>query len=239
MKYLIYLRVSTEKQEESGLGIEAQQAACIEYIKRNGNHPYKIFKDEAVSGSVPLEDREGLSDALENLNKGDILLVSSRDRLGRDVIHNAIAEREVEKKGCRLIAVNSDDSLMDAGMSRLMKTVADAFAQYEKYQISKRTKAALAAKKARGERIGHVPYGYELCKTSKKLVICPSEAKILKAMYSYRRDHKLGFRGVSVRLNDIGYRNRDGALWNHGSTSRLYVNWLKICEDDPVLAESL
>lgn len=232
--YIIYLRVSTEEQKRSGLGLEAQEKYCMDYISKYPGE-YAIYKDEAVSGGLKLEDREGLNAAIEALKPGDVFLVSSRDRLGRDVVQNAIAEREIEKKKCKLVTCNQDDSNMDEGIARLMKTMIDAFAQYERYQISKRTKAALARKKAKGERIGHVPYGFRL-DDNKNLVVNEDEAATLKRMYQLRTGECLPFREIAHVLNSEGYRNRSTSKrlsppWNHGSTSRVWSNYTKIYGD--------
>lgn len=224
LRYIIYIRVSTEEQKKSGLGLEAQEKYCMDYIAKNGERPIIFFKDEAVSSGLRIEDREGLNQAIDALQPGDIFLISQRDRIGRSVVENAILEREINKKGAKLITVNQDDSNMDAGIATLMKTMMDAFSQYERYIISKRTKAALAAKKARGERIGRVPYGYSLDE-NKRVVVNPIESSIVKQIYHYRNKEHLPFRSIANRLNAAGYRNRNGGEFTHGATNRLLANY--------------
>jgi DNA invertase Pin-like site-specific DNA recombinase len=82
-----YLRVSTEAQAESQLGLEAQQAAIEATATRLGLPLVETFTDSAVSGGLALEHRPALVAALDALGEGDALIVSKRDRLGRDVLH--------------------------------------------------------------------------------------------------------------------------------------------------------
>jgi site-specific DNA recombinase len=238
MKYVIYIRVSTEEQKKSGLGVAAQEKSCLDYIARNQQHPYVIFKDEAVSSGLRLEERKGLMDAVDCLQSGDILLVHSRDRFGRNIRENAILEYEIKKKGCSVVAVNMNTSDLDDGIAQLMTTIVDAFAQYERYLISRRTKAALARKKAKGERVGHIPYGFML-DSNKVLTVNPQEQETLKRMYYLRKVEGLPFRRIASILNAEGYRNRpttnrQNGHWNHGSTSRVWVNYEKLSPQVPI-----
>lgn len=57
MKYVIYLRVSTDQQTESGLGLEAQRQICQKYVIENGNHESIEFVDEGLSGALSIEKR--------------------------------------------------------------------------------------------------------------------------------------------------------------------------------------
>src|SRR5690606_27053025 len=100
-RYLIYLRVSTDKQESSGLGIEAQRYACTEYIARAGGELHAEYVD-IVSGTDrkrrELDQRPQLVEALAALKRDDVLIVAKRDRLGRDPYINCMIERMVEKR---------------------------------------------------------------------------------------------------------------------------------------------
>src|SRR5262249_54597021 len=80
-----YIRVSTEQQAESGFGMDAQ-AASITAASRLCVALSRTFTDAAVSGSLGVEERRVLLDAIAALQRGDVLLVAKGDRLGRDVI---------------------------------------------------------------------------------------------------------------------------------------------------------
>lgn len=222
MKYVIYTRVSTEDQAKSGLGLDAQRNACLQYIERNGGGEWLEFCDEAVSGALRMEDREELTNALAALEKGDILLIARRDRLGRDVIHNAIIEREIIKKKAKIISVSQDNEFMDAGMSQLMKTVLDAFAQYERYEIRRRTKLALHEKKKQGKRVGYIPYGYRL-RDETYLERNPDEQIIVEKMVKWK-DLGHSLREIAEHLNQEGNLNREKGEWSHVSIYKILKN---------------
>src|SRR5690349_19214592 len=83
---IAYLRVSSDQQAESGLGLEAQEIAVRAAAGRIGLELEKVCVDAGVSGGLAIEDRPVLLDAVVSLRRGDVLLVAKRDRLGRDVI---------------------------------------------------------------------------------------------------------------------------------------------------------
>jgi site-specific DNA recombinase len=229
MRYLIYLRVSTEEQKKSGLGIDAQLKTCLDYVKKHPR-PYLVYKDEAVSSTLRMEDREQLTIAIDSLQKGDILLVSNQDRLSRVLMEGAILQYEIEKKGCRLVSVAEDYSGMDAGTATLMTSMIRAFAEFERYRIAQRTKKALQAKLARGERLGHIPYGFVL--KDKKLEIEPYEADALRRMNNMRKK-SLSFRDIASKLNEEGIKPRrvskkSSGQWTYGAVCRVIKNYKKI-----------
>src|SRR5580693_3786511 len=162
IRVVIYLRVSTDEQAESGLGLEAQLAACKAMAARMGWEVVVILED-AMSGGLPLEKRTILMDALAELGKGDVLLVAKRDRLSRgDMMTTAMIEAAVQRAGARVVSAAGEGTESDDPASVLMRRIIDAFGEYERLLIKARTRAALRAKKARGERYGQVPYGRRL-----------------------------------------------------------------------------
>src|SRR5688500_7351522 len=93
-----YLRVSTDEQRDSGLGLEAQRTAIEAAATRQGLRIRATFDDAGLSGALPLATRPGLLQALNVLQRGDVLIVAKRDRLGRDVIGVATFEAAAAKK---------------------------------------------------------------------------------------------------------------------------------------------
>ncbi len=152
-----YLRVSTAEQGASGLGLEAQQAAIAATAARLGVPLAAACVDAGVSGGLPLEQRPALIAALDQLQPGDVLVVAKRDRLGRSVLNVALIERLVSRKGARVVSCAGEGSDDDGPTSLLMRQIIDAFSQYERELIRHRTRAAMAAKRRRGEWLGHCP----------------------------------------------------------------------------------
>jgi DNA invertase Pin-like site-specific DNA recombinase len=142
MTHIAYYRVSTDRQGQSGLGLEAQQAAVAEFL---GHAPSLEFV-EVESGRNA--DRPQLALALaEAKRSGATLIVAKLDRLARDVkMILAIVDSGVV---VRFIDLPDIDTGTATG--RLILTVMASLAEFEARRISERTKDALAAKKARGE----------------------------------------------------------------------------------------
>src|SRR5690242_17976887 len=101
---LAYLRVSTDKQADSGLGLDAQRASVTAAAARLKLAITSVFIDAGVSGALALADRPVLMEAVTALKRGDVLLVAKRDRLGRDVIEVAMIERLIGKRGARVVS---------------------------------------------------------------------------------------------------------------------------------------
>jgi len=218
MAYIAYLRVSTQGQAESGAGLDAQYSSCVAYAERQGAQVAGCYRDEGVSGAYGLDKRPALLEAIDTLKKGDTLLVAKRDRLGRDPIHVAMIERAIERKQARIVSAAGEGTEANDPASILMRRMIDAFAEYERLIIGARTKAALQAKKARGERVGHVPFGYQVNEAN-QLSECPQEQWIL-AEINILRASGLSLREIADELNVRGIYNR-GNKWNHVAVKRV------------------
>jgi DNA invertase Pin-like site-specific DNA recombinase len=225
MRVIIYLRVSTDEQAESGLGLEAQLAACKAIAARMGWEIVVVLED-TMSGGLPLEKRTILMDALTMLRKGDILLVAKRDRLSRgDQMTTATIEAFVTKTGARIVSAAGEGTESDKPENVLMRRMIDAFAEYERLIIKSRTRAALLAKKARGERTGQVPYGCRLTGSgtpSKKsgkptgLEADQVEAAAV-ALIVELRSAKTSLRAIASELDRRQIPTKSGRPWKHST----------------------
>jgi len=233
MRYIIYLRVSRDSQEESGLGLDAQRHGCRNWISKQPLQGEILEFTDIITGTdrkrKELTERLGLLEALSNLSAGDVLIVLKRDRLTRDSYLNCLIEREIEKKKATLVCANGEAD-GDEPHDIFLKRMLDAVAEYEALLISLRTKSALARKKARGERMGTVPYGYSLI--NKELVINPTELENLRLIYNMRRKKKMSFRDIANEMNNREIKprlvNRLSTKWTHGSIGRLWNHYPKI-----------
>lgn len=209
-----YLRVSTSEQAGSGFGLNAQAAAITETAARVGLTLGGTFTDAGLSGGLPIEQRPALLAALDACRRGDALIVAKRDRLGRDVLNVAMIERLAERKGARILSAAGEGTDDDGPTSILMRQIIDAFGQYERALIRARTKAALRAKRARGERVGTVPFGYQLAADGRTLKPNAAEQRVLSIVAECRA---AGFtlRQIADELNRQGYFTRRGSSWRH------------------------
>jgi DNA invertase Pin-like site-specific DNA recombinase len=207
---IVYLRVSTDRQAESGLGLAAQRASIHTTAQRLGLSVTRVFEDAGTSGSLAIEDRPVLLDAVAMLKRGDTLIVAKRDRLGRDVIAVAMIERLVSKRGARIVSAAGEGSDSDDPAGVLMRRIVDSFAEYERALIAARTRAALAAKRRRCERIsGLIPFGFRLGEDGRTLLAHDGEQAIL-CLIRDRRAAGCSLRVLSEELNRGGLRTRAG-----------------------------
>jgi DNA invertase Pin-like site-specific DNA recombinase len=207
-----YRRVSTAEQAGSGLGLDAQEAAIAAAAARLELPLTATFTDAGVSGGLALAQRPGLLLALEAIRKGDVLIVAKRDRLGRDVLNVAMFERLAERKGARIVSAAGEGTDTNDPTSRLMRQIVDSFAEYERAIIRARTRAALAVKKARGERVGGIPFGYQLAEDKRLLQPYPPEQRALAVLRELRAAGYT-YRAIAQELNRQGFRSRTGGPW--------------------------
>jgi DNA invertase Pin-like site-specific DNA recombinase len=193
-KAIGYVRVSSLEQAKSGLGLADQRKKIRRAAKRLGLELEEILSDGGKSGDLPAEERPGLLEALGGLEKGDVLLVAKRDRLGRDVEELVLVERNVRKTiKARIVSAAGEGTESDDPDSVFMRRMIDAFAERELALIRARTKAALQIKKERGERVGTIPFGAKLGADGKTLINCMEEQRVI------RRVFKLEEKGLSQR----------------------------------------
>jgi len=216
IRAVIYLRVSTDEQQESGLGLEAQLAACKAIADRNGWEIVMILED-AMSGGLPLAKRTVLLDALTALTRGGILLVAKRDRLSRgDMMTTAMIEAAVKRAGARIVSAAGEGTESDDPASVLMRRIVDAFGEYERLLIKARTRAALLAKKARGERYGQVPYGHRLAGDGVRLEADQAEAETVQLIVALRAA-RTSLRDIAGELERRGIPTKSGRPWKHST----------------------
>jgi DNA invertase Pin-like site-specific DNA recombinase len=143
--FIAYLRVSTTQQGQSGLGIEAQRRAVTEYLARTGGTLVAEYVEVESGRHSGRSDRPKLHAAMADCRTyGATLLVAKLDRLARDpVFLLSLQDSGIDFLACDMPAAN-----------RLTVGILAVVAEAEADMISARTKAALAAAKARGVQIG-------------------------------------------------------------------------------------
>ncbi len=212
MKAILYIRVSTEEQSQSGLGLEAQEKACRTLAASLGASETLLFTDAGISGSKGIEDRPALTEALAALRKGDVLIVAKRDRIARDMLVTLTVEKVVTKRGARLLSVAGEGSDSDGVTGLILRTMTDLFAQVERETIRSRTRSALQVKKSKSERVGAIPYGFQLAEDGKHLLECEREQRIIAIVESLRNEG-LSLRAIVARLNEDRIPTRTGRAW--------------------------
>jgi DNA invertase Pin-like site-specific DNA recombinase len=198
-----YIRVSTDDQADSGLGLEAQRSAIEGEAVRRGWDLVHVFTDTASGRS--LSRRPGLEEALVTLENGgaSALVVSKLDRLSRSTKDFATLMERAQRKGWAPVVLDLGvDATTPAG--ELVASVMVSVAQWERRAIGQRTKEALAAKKAQGAILGRPR---QLPDTVRKRI-------------SRMRRRGLSLRAIASLLNDAGVPTAQGGAKWHASTVR-------------------
>ena len=211
-----YLRVSTEEQAN---GPKAQRHAIGAWAKRAGVRVV-AWRVEHLSGGTPVEDRPRFMRALRDVREhhAGLLVVAKRDRLARDVVIAATAERLVADARAKVVTADGVTS-ENTPEGQLMRGLLDLFAQYERAMIRARTKAAMLAKGRRGEYTGgEAPYGYRA--SGESVVEHADEQVVIQMVKWLSAVHHLNAAGIARRLNQDHVPCR-GSVWHAKSVSRL------------------
>lgn len=216
-----YLRVSTDKQAGEGVSLDAQRAKVEAYAALYDLDLVAVEVDAGASAKS-LDGRPALSRALGMLTDGaaDALIVVKLDRLTRSVADlGALLADYFGPRGAALLSVSEQiDTRTSAG--RLVLHVLASVAQWEREAIGERTAAAMQHKRARGERVGAVPYGFTLAADGVRLVEVPEEQATIQRARELSASG-LSLRAVSAALAAEGRTSRAGAPFLAGQVARL------------------
>ena len=212
-KFVAYYRVSTQKQGNSGLGIEAQQQAVSKHIKEGNSELLAAFTEiETGKGANALDKRPQLRNALNLCRKnGATLIIAKLDRLARNV-HFVSGLIET---GCDFIAADMPHA------NKVMIQMHAVMSEWERDQISTRTKAALIAAKARGMQLGSAGV-----KNLKPNILQRQHAsklfvdKLLGQIQGFKL-RGLSQRAMVLELNALSIACPQGGLWSLIQLQRL------------------
>lgn len=205
-----YIRVSTDKQADHGVSLEAQRAKLEAYAQLYDVVLVDVIVDAGVSAKTL--ERPGLQQALTMLRKGHAhaLLIAKLDRLTRSVkdLGTLVEEYFSSDKITLLSVADSIDTRTAAG--RLVLNVLGSVAQWEREVISERTSEAMGQLRAQGKKTGgDVPYGYTFLADTKELVEDPAEQALLAAIRD-ARSRGLSHRAIVADLARQGFLTRKG-----------------------------
>jgi DNA invertase Pin-like site-specific DNA recombinase len=225
-KLIGYLRVSTDKQAEDGLGLDVQRDKIRAWAKDNGHKIVAWYTDEGVSGSNGVDTRVALGPALEALKPPSIcgLVVYRLDRLARDVIlQETLLRDDIRPYGSLFSTMPSEQDVMDDDPSdpgrRMVRVILGAVADYERQLIKLRLHGGRAAKAARGG------YAYGAPPLGQRAVdheLVPDERE-QAAIAHIRELHGQGrsLRQIVAALEDGGYQTKRGGHWFPSTVARV------------------
>lgn len=213
-RFIAYFRVSTQRQGRSGLGLEAQREAVMSYLN-GGQWTLLDTFTEVESGKN--NERPELAKALEACELSDATLVVAKlDRLSRD----AVFLLRLQKSDVRIVFANMPQA------DGLTIGVLAILAQWEREQISKRTKEALARStkklgKPAGTIIPRAAEGRAVSVAHRVAKADDRAAKVMKRIDRARAEGHTSLRDIAGYLNRSGVRTTKGADWSAVQVSRV------------------
>jgi site-specific DNA recombinase len=232
-KIALYARVSSDEQRES-TSIETQEDFLADYCKLYGYaliHPIgegNPYRDNGVSGTVPLHERPGGARLLEDVEAGLVqtVLVYRLDRLGRTLLSMIDAHNRIEEASC---ALQSATEPIDTSTpsSRLIFHMLASFAEFERETIVERTRDGMKRFFRGGRYTGRIPYGYDI---DSEWEVEEEEARVVRELMINLANGST-IRAEARRLNVLGvpapdyrYRGRprvQGEEWKVSTISKM------------------
>ncbi len=211
MNAIGYIRVSTEGQAQDGVSLDAQEAKVRAWAELNGVERVTIFRDAGLSGKRA-DNRPGLQEALLAVGPGDALIVYSLSRLARSTKDTITIAETLDKRGADLVSLSERIDTTTAAGKMVFRMLA-VLSEFERDQVSERTRFALAHKRANHQKTGgDVPYGFRL--EQGRLVPDPAEQKAIVLIHELR-DAGNSLRRIAVELELRGYTTKTGRTHWH------------------------
>jgi DNA invertase Pin-like site-specific DNA recombinase len=204
-KFVAYFRVSTDRQGKSGLGLEAQRQAVMTYL--NGGS-WTLVEEFTEIESGKRTDRPELQKALAACKRLKAkLIIAKLDRLGRNLAFIAT----LMDSGVEFIAVDNPHA------NKLTIHILAAVAEHEREMISERTKAALAAAKRRGTRLGNpnLPEAAKRGTAATKAAARRFAGNVRPIIDEIIAAGATSHNAIAAKLNERNVRTARGGRWSH------------------------
>lgn len=218
-----YVRVSTKRQSEEGLSVEAQEERIKAWAILNGFTLLRMIGD---AQSAKNADRAGFQEALTlACEQQAAFVVWKLDRFARSTEDALFLAKRLDAAGADLVSICEHIDTTNAN-GRFVFTMFAALATLERERIAERTQEVIDLKRERGEALGHTPYGFRA--TGRKVkgedppLLVPDEGEqvTLQAMLAHwDASHRYAY--VARCLNREGLLSRAGTPWSAGQVRRI------------------
>lgn len=206
---IAYIRVSTEKQANEGISLEAQESRIQQWCQANGYELAGVYVDAGISGKS-METRKELLAALAALKKGMALVSYSLSRLARSTKDALVIGELVAKKQADMVSLSEQiDTTTAAG--KMMFQMMAVLAEFERNLVAERTANALQHKKRTGQKYtNQTPYGFEAIEG--RLVEVKQEAAVVAEIQAARASGTT-LQAIANDLNGRGIPTKTGKQW--------------------------
>lgn len=220
MTYVVYYRVSTKQQGNSGLGLEAQKTAVANFLKSRNESEIPPAFTEVESGNNA--ERPQLEKAVLRCKQtGSTLLIAKLDRLSRNIEFIFKLRGELQKAGVDFVATDLPEA------NTLTLGIMATMAQHEREIISQRTKAGLAEAKRRGKKLGNPQNLTSQARDKAHTNISKSARQDKSVRHAFHfikplKENGLSYAKIAEKLNSEGYRTRTGKEFHAIQVQRIY-----------------
>lgn len=217
MEFVSYIRVSTKKQGQSGLGLEAQREIISNYVNGKGS----VIAEYQDIESGTHRDRKGLWQAIDHAKRvGATLIIAKLDRLARDTEFILRIFNETKDDKSKMGLVFCDMPIVNI----LTLSIFGAVAQYERELTSKRTKDALQAKKNQGIKLGAPNATFTEDMRTKAIETRKANAEENSKKYleyiHLRREKGDTLQEIASKCNEMGFRTPRGKEFTTSTIQR-------------------
>lgn len=214
-----YIRVSTDGQATDGVSLDAQRARIEAWCLANEMTLGEVFVDAGLSGGRS-DNRPGLQSALESVCKSHgVLIVYSLSRLARSTKDTIAIGERLGKSAADLVSLSERIDTTSAAGKMMFRMLA-VLAEFERDQISERTTTAMRFKASQGQRVGKVPFGFNLDADGINLVANPIEQQAIQIINELR-DRGDSLRKIAAELTSRGIPTKEGKPWTHSTVQRI------------------
>ncbi|MEJ7594604.1 MAG: recombinase family protein [Planctomycetaceae bacterium] len=217
-----YIRVSTEAQVNEGVSLEAQQAKIQAWCLANDVELAGVFIDAGISGKRA-DNRPELQNALTAVSKAKgVLVVYSLSRLARSTKDTINIGERLDKAGADLVSLSEKLDTTSAAGKMIFRMMA-VLAEFERDQVSERTRTAMQHMKTESLRVGQIPFGSDLLEDGKTLVLNVRELAVIEQLEALR-ESGLSYQRIADDLNQKNVPTKEvGKTWKANTVRRILV----------------
>lgn len=223
-----YIRVSTKHQAKEGLSLESQEEKIRAWAIMADHKILKIYSDAGFSGTTR-HNRKQLELLLDTITTGQTLVTYSFSRLSRSARDFLNIIHSMEMRGCRVVIINEGLDTKTA-YGKFTATMFSAVAQLEADIISQRVQDAMDVKKAKGEFVGRIPYGWKLSDgKGSNLTEIPEEQVVISKIKELRSSFTIDGKQYSYdAIADFLNRNAikppsKSSQWTYTNVRRIHI----------------
>ena len=224
-----YVRVSTDHQADAGLSLDVQAERIRGMAVARGVVVADVIVDPGESAKSL--NRPGMARllALVEARAVDTVIIAKLDRLTRSLVDLAALLQRFERRGVALVSVAEDIHTRSA-MGRMLLNVIVLLSQWERETIGERTREALQHKRAKGERVGTVPFGYRLVAGSRTQLEPDADEQDEIARICALHAEGRTLKAIADELTRAGFTTRKGTAWRFQYVARLIAGRFRMAK---------